>query len=113
VSPYPESGGGRRSAGVGGAAGGGIALLALAAVFRLFFGLLGALGICVSAGGGLKSGGQERYMSDCLAIPFIFSKIMLIVWILTMFLYVFCRFPSTFKFESRDKLIFFSLLYLK
>jgi len=75
VSPYPVSGGGNRSAGVGGGVG-WIALLALfAAVFLRFFGWLGAAGICDS--GGLKSGGHmpgggpPRNMSG-LAIPKLF-----------------------------------------
>lgn len=74
------SGGGSRSAGVGGGVG-WIALFAAdAAVFLRFLGLLGAGGICVSAGG-LKSGGHipgpPRYISG-LAIPRLFMIFLLI-----------------------------------
>lgn len=77
VSPYPVRGGGRRSAGVGGGVGCIALLAAFAAVFLLFFGLLGA-GACVSDGG-LKSGGHipgpPRYMSG-RAIP----RLFIVMW---------------------------------
>jgi hypothetical protein len=67
VSPYPLSGGGNKSNGVGGGCGG----IAFAFdVFRRFFGLLGADGMCCDCSDGdLKSGGHKPDCGIRYAIP--------------------------------------------